>query len=299
MGARNRAGARELGDLLRGYREAAGLTLRQLGEKLGRSTAGLHRLETGVRGTTTETEVVHYMAACGAHFQDVLKLIDACRETTDDRGYWLCPHGQWMGDSLRSLIFHESSAEKSVSYEPEMIPGLLQTEPYTRALLTSLGLSGDLLEAQVQARTERQRILFRNRPAKFVFFIQERALRLEVGNYQILAEQLLAMLFFADQWNITIRIVPTAARDRALFGGPFRLLQFAKYDTLAYLDGPVGGLFLEDTEYVSAYRSLNRQLVTLALGAGESRMLLATLADEYDRAEGSWDDAWQVAKEQL
>ncbi|SDJ38868.1 Helix-turn-helix domain-containing protein [Actinokineospora alba] len=299
MGARNRAGARELGDLLRGYREAAGLTLRQLSPKLGYSTACLHRLETGYRGTTTETEVVHYMAACGAHYKDVRKLIDACRATNDDRGYWLCPHGQWMGDSLRSLIFHESSASKSVSYEPELIPGLLQTEAYARALFARADISEEHRAARVQARMERQRILFRNNPAKFIFFIQERALRLEVGTYRIMTEQLLAMLFLADQWNISIRIVPASARDRASLGGPFQLFGFHKYRTLAYLDGPVGGLFLEDLDYVGAYRSLNRQLAGLALDAGESRVLLAKLADEYDRAEGSWDDASQVAQEQL
>lgn len=299
MGARNRAGARELGDLLRGYREAAGLTLRELGPKLGYSAACLHRLETGFRGTTTETEVVHYMAACGAHYEDVQRLIKACKDTNDDRGYWLCPLGQWIPDSLRSLIFHESQASHSVSYEPESIPGLLQTEPYARALFMGAGLPAERLESQVQARMERQRILFRNKPAKFTFFIHERALRMEVGDYRIMAEQLLAMVFFADQMNISIRVVPATARDRALFGGAFRLLGFAKYPTLAYMDGPVGGLFLEDAEYVAGYRSLNRRLATLALDAGESRSLLATLADEYDRSEGCWDDTWRVAKEQL
>jgi transcriptional regulator with XRE-family HTH domain len=296
MRARNRASARELGDLLRDYREAAGLTLRQLGDKLGRCTASVHRLESGTR-EVSETEVVHYMAMCGAEYSDLLRLVDAWREAADDRGYWLCPHDQWKGDSLRSLIFHETKANHSMSYEPESIPGLLQTEPYMRALFASQGLSGKRQDVQVQARKDRQRVLFRNNPAKFAFFVQERALRLEVGDYRIMTEQLLAMMFFADQPQISIRVVPTAARDRALFGGPFRLFGFEKFHTMAYLDAPVGGLFLEDDGYVAAFRSLNQQLASLALDAGESRLLLAKLADEYDRSEGSWDGTQQVAHE--
>jgi transcriptional regulator with XRE-family HTH domain len=299
MGARNRASVRELGDLLREHREAAGLTLRDLAPKLGRSIAHLHRIETGVRGTTSETEVVHYLATCGARYQDVEALITFCREASDDRGYWLAPHGQWMSDSLRSLIFHETTATRSVSYEPEVIPGLLQTEPYIQALFACVDIPDEQRSARVRARMERQRILFRNNPAKFTFFVHERALRLEVGDYRIMAEQLLAMLFFADQSNIAIRVVPAAARHTAVFGGSFRLFGYPRFGSLVYLDCQVAGLFLEDPRHVEGYRSFIRQIAKVALSTGESRMLVAALADEYDRAEGGWDDARQVAEEQL
>lgn len=299
MGARNRASVRELGDLLREHREAAGLTLRDVAPKLGRSIAHLHRIETGVRGCTSETEVVHYLASCGARYQDVERLVMVCREAADDRGYWLSPHGQWMTDSLRSLIFHEATAERCVSYEPEVIPGLLQTEPYIRALFAREDISEADRDAWVRARLERQRILFRNNPAKFTFFVHERALRLEVGDYRIMAEQLLAMVFFADQRNITVRVVPSATRHRGLFGGSFLLLAYPRFRSLVFLDGPVTGLFIEDPEYVAAYRSLFPQIAKAALSAGESRVLFAELADKHDRAEGSWDDECQVAQEQL
>jgi hypothetical protein len=206
---------------------------------------------------------------------------------------------QWMDDSLRSLIFYEAKTNHSASYEPEFIPGLLQTEPYICALFSRRGMSGDLLEAAIRARTDRQRVLFRKNPAKFMFYIQERALRMEIGSYQIMTEQLLAMMFFADQSNIAIRVVPASARDGGSFGGAFRMFGFDKYNTLAYLDNPMGGLLLEDAEYVKGIRSLNRQAADIALDTGESRLLLAKLADEYDRSEGSWDGPRQVAQEQL
>ncbi|WP_436493497.1 helix-turn-helix domain-containing protein [Actinokineospora sp. HUAS TT18] len=293
------AGGRELGDLLRTHREAAGLTLIELGERVGQSAPVLNRLELGLRAATSETEVVHYLASCGAPYQDVHELTEFFKDLRAKRGHWLCPSGHWMPDSLRSLIFHETNANRVVSYQPEVIPGLLQTEPYIQALFARKEADPVARQAWVEARMERQRILSRAKPAMFTFFIHERALRLEVGDYRVMAEQMLAMLFLADQQNIGIRIVPAMARETALFGGSFLYFGFARYRPLIYLDGAVTGVFLEDRGYVDRHRSLIRQIANVALSAGQSRELIATLADEYDRSEGTWDDHWQVAKEQL
>ncbi|WP_436492671.1 helix-turn-helix domain-containing protein [Actinokineospora sp. HUAS TT18] len=296
MGVRNGAGSRELGDLLRVHREAAGLSLKALGARVGKSAPQLHRLEVGERGTTTEIEVVHYLASCGAKFQDVQRLVKFCREVNDPRGYWLCTHGQWVGDALRSLVFHESSAARSVSYEPELIPGLLQTETYMRTLLAPNAAPGADVQRSVQARIERQRILFRRSPATFTFLIHERALRTVVNNHQTMAEQLLALLFLADQWNVKIRVVP----DGHSFGGSFRMFEFDhRYRTLTYLDNHVGGLFLQDKVHVDRYYDVLRWVAAVSLNAQESRKLLADIAAEHDRVGDCRNDSGQVAQEQL
>jgi hypothetical protein len=288
-----------LGNLLKVHRERAGYTLAQLGVRLGRSAAHLHRLEVGERAWTSETEVVHYLASCGASHQDVAALMKFCKEVSDVRGYWLAPSAPWMCDSLRSLVFHEARANRLVNYQPEMIPGLLQTEPYIQALFCREDIPADVRQERVNARLERQKILFRNRPAKFTFIMNERALRMEVGDYKVMAEQLLAMLFFTDQWNISIRIVPAAARHRGVFDGPFSYYDFERSQPLVYVQGVFGGLFIEDPDCLESQRALLRQMVNVALDEEESRLLIATLADEFDRAEGTWDDTWRVAQEQL
>ncbi|HVK21536.1 MAG TPA: helix-turn-helix transcriptional regulator [Actinokineospora sp.] len=296
MGIFNGAGGRELGDLLRVHRVAAGLSLKQLGARVGRSPAHLHRLEVGERAVTTETEVVHYLASCGAPFQDVQRLVRFCREMDDTRGYWLPTHGRWMGDSLRSLIFHESSAVSSVNYEPELVPGLLQTEAYARARFLCHADQADDVEPGVKARTERQRILFRRTPAKFTFLVQERALRLIVGDHQLMTEQMLAMLFLADQPNIKIRVVP----GTEAFGGSFHYFGFERRNpSLVYLDNHVGGLFLQDKGLVESYVTVLRSVAKVAMNAEESRMLIADLAGDYDRVSDCLNDSGQVAQEQL
>ncbi|WP_436492535.1 helix-turn-helix domain-containing protein [Actinokineospora sp. HUAS TT18] len=283
MGARSRASTRELGELLRQHRLAAGLSMRDLGAKIGQTLTNMHRIETGYRGTTSETEAVQYVTACGASPDDVRGIIAACREVADYRGYWLDAHDELLGEPLRRVIFHESRADKSVCYEPELIPGLLQTKPYAEALFARVDMADDDRSALVETRLARQHILHREKPGKFTFFIHERALRMAVGDHQVMAEQLTTMMVLADLQNIRIRVVPIAARNRGVFGGPFRLFGFARYQTLTHLDAPFGGWFLEDPKYVGSYLSLNRRLTEVALDVEESRVLLAKLADEYDR----------------
>lgn len=170
---------------------------------------------------------------------------------------------------------------------------------HIQALLSRENISTERRQARVQDRLQRQRILWRNRPAEFTFVINERALRLEVGDYRVMAEQLLAMLFFSDQRNITIRLVPSVARHHALFGGSFVCLGHERFSPLVYIEGALGGFFVEDAGYVAGYRSLLTDIAKVALDAEQSRLLIADLADQYDRAEGTWDDAWQVAQKQL
>ena len=80
-------------------------------------------------------DLIHYMAFCGVlydHAQDLL--VEYC-EAERSRGYWLSPHGQGLEDSICSQIYHESTAAESISYEPRVVPGLLQTEAYARAMI--------------------------------------------------------------------------------------------------------------------------------------------------------------------
>ena len=285
--------------MLKEQRDAAGLSLVRLSAKVGHPVATLHRMETGERTVTSEVEVVHYLAACGASHVELKRLAEFCRESGHQRGHWVVPSSQWISDSLRSLVFHESTANRSVSYESEIIPGLLQTEPYMRTFFAHWDLSADEMDALVRARIERQRVLFRNNPAKYTFFVHERALHLEIGDFRIMAEQMLAMMFFADQWNIEVRIVPSAARQRGLFGGSFKYHGYKRFKPLVYMDAPMGGVFFEDERYVERVRALVPKIADVALEARESRDFVAKLADKYDRSEGGWDDAWRVAQHQL
>jgi hypothetical protein len=206
-----------------------------------------------------------------------------------------------LEDSLNSLIYHEVTAGRSTIYEPQLVDGLLQTADYARARIAAEHWrSSEDVESCVRIRLERQEILQVRQPAQFTFFLflHEQALRLQVGNAVIMHEQMLNLVLLTLLEHVTVRVVPSLAGERSAFGGPFRLFEYAKHKPLVYLDNHVSGLFVEDQDFVEPYQALVPTISEVALDEGQSRQLIATLADEYDR--GSERDAGhRLEKEQL
>jgi transcriptional regulator with XRE-family HTH domain len=270
------AWAREVGSFLRELREVVGLTALDVAERMGWPTDKVHRVERGAT-EVSPVELVRFAAHCDAPAGDILTLFKRCEE--------LVPAGYWLSARFASLIFHESTAAFSSSYDPLVVPGLLQTEEYANALIG---------EGFGRMRTDRQRLMARR---GFEFFIHEQALRLPVGGNAVMSEQMLKLALIADQPKITIRVVPIALGERGAFGGEFVMFRYTGSSPLVYLES--AGLFVEDHDFVAKYRNRLASISEVALGRGESRELLAALASEFDLPEDSRDVPDHLAKEQL
>lgn len=286
---------RELGAELRRLREAAGLTGAELAHKIGWTTTRVSRCELGYVHLN-EVDLITYLGFCGVFGAYGNEWRAMCREAYPKLGYWMKRHLPGLEDSGRSLIFHEATASASTSYEPQFLPGLVQTESYIRALTQAQQPNTDV-DSVVRTRMERQKLLRRPSPPLFAFFVHENALRLLVGNYAIMHEQVLALLLSAGLPHVTIRVVPAAAQ--IMFGGSFRLFEYDNHPPLVYLDGLASGLFLEDGEYVDDYRALLPAIANIALSEGQSREWLAALASEYDREGANPDARDRVEEKQL
>jgi hypothetical protein len=251
-----------------------------VGEYADWDRSKVSRIENGLYSTTS-VDAIFYLGACGIYRAQAMDLMRLCREAARQEGYWL----DWpqLDDSFNSLIFHESTAMRSVSYEPLLVPGLLQTSSYAAVRIAGGPQSPQEIESLIRIRMERQLILYRRNPARFSFFVHEQALRLQVGGPAVMHEQMLHLVLAAALDNVTVRVVPADAGEKTLFGGSFRLMEFRNHKPLVYLDNVRSGFFLEDREYVDAYRHLLPDLSTVALDEGQSRKFIADLADEYDR----------------
>ena len=291
MGNRYSSAAyRELGEMLRQVRQKAGLSEGELARKLGWPLTTISRMENG-RRTSSTTDVIQYLVMCGLTAPEVAPLVDFTRLAERKQGYYL---SDWLIDgSLQSLIFHESSADHSIIYEPNLIHGLLQTPGYARARITAVDdTAEDLVAGVVRTRMERQQVLYLPSPSQFTFYLHEQALRLQVGTDEFMHEQLLHLVLTAALDHVTVRIVPRAAGE---FGGEFHLMEFYDHRPIVYLDNlRFGGLILEDPHYVNSYSELVSTLADVALSEGQSRQLAADLADAYDRGSQRG-----VAEEQL
>lgn len=204
---------------MRARREKAGFTAEALSRRLGWSTSQISRVETGRRGID-EVEVIHHLASCGAPYQEIAELLAFHRETAATQGRWLIPHPPQLGESIRSLIFHESRARASHTYEPVMVPGLLQTEDYARAVIgTETWRSREDLALCLRTRIGRQALL-RKPGADFNFLIHEHALRTPVGGPATMHEQMLHLLFATSSESVRIRIVPRRRASTASSAAP-------------------------------------------------------------------------------
>jgi hypothetical protein len=142
----------------------------------------------------------------------------------------------------------------------------------------------------VAARLARQSLFSRDYPARFTFYLHEFALRLPVGGPAVMAEQLDHLLRMSRRSYLTLRVVPAARGGHAGIAGAFKLMEFAGFKPVAYLDSETACLFLERPEEIAAYRGILAALAKTALSEGESQQLIAALATGLSADREDHDD---------
>ena len=274
------AAYRELGAMLRKVREKAGLTSTELSRRIDWPISKLSRLEHGWRPCTT-IDVILYCVICGLSMTQAKPYLELVKRAERKQGFYLSD--KRIGGSLQTLIFHESSAVRSVIYEPHLIPGLLQTPEYARVRILAIDpdMAEERVAATVRTRMERRQILDLRNRARFIFYVHEQALKPRSIADEVMHEQLLQLVLTAALDNVSVRIVPNRAGE---LGDAFRLMEFEQPSPIVYLDNlRFGGLILEDSDYVNSYYELVSSLENAALDEGKSREFVAQVAYTYDR----------------
>ncbi|MBV9141383.1 MAG: helix-turn-helix domain-containing protein [Pseudonocardiales bacterium] len=280
--------SRELGEGLRRAMERTGMDQKGAAEKLGWSQSRVSRLLSGKRGGT-EVDVSAFLAVVAVTGTERERLLAICREQNTPG--WLQQHGSRLPKQLRTLIDHENKAVSIDDFQPTLVPGLLQTTDYARALIREIGMiPAEEIEDRVAARLGRQSLFGRERPARFSFFIHEFVLRLPVGGPAVMAEQLQHLLRKATRPYLSLRVVPAARGGYAAASGAFKLMEFAEFRPVAYLESETTSLFLEKPEEIATYRRMLALLAQTALGERESMELIATLATDLYEDREDHDD---------
>ena len=210
----------------------------------------------------------------------------AIAETANQRGWW----DEWdeasLPSKLRRCIGLEDGARRMRSFQPSVIPGLLQTSAYTRAVMRSLVTNAEVdVTRQVELRRRRQAVLTREPNSLDVqFVLHEGALRTEIGGPGTLRSQLQHIAEVAEhQPNIDLRIVPFTAGGHGGFVGPFTIMIFEMEGDagLVYVESFTRLDFLESPTDVQVYSDALDRLVDLALTPDQSVQLARTLATSY------------------
>jgi transcriptional regulator with XRE-family HTH domain len=207
---------------LRQARAAAGMSQEDLAKAINYSSSLISAVELGQRPPSRDyLALVDKALATGGYLERLLTDV----VSLDRAPVW-----------LRDWILFEREAVIIRWFEPLLVPGLLQTEAYARAVLTGNGLlDAAEIEQTVASRLDRQQVLFRPKPPTLIALIDEGALRRSTGDAAVMAEQCMYLLSQASQPNIHIHIVPAAAGTHAGMAGPFILAKGADLEA-AHLD---------------------------------------------------------------
>src|SRR5437588_1720926 len=161
--------ARELGAALRRAIGEARLEQKAVAHRLGWSQTKMSNMLSGRRGASVE-DVAAVLAICGVKGAERDRLLRICREAGEP-GWWQ-RHGPHLPKELRTFIEHEDVAVAIQSFEPQLVPGLLQTADYMRAVMqASATFPMHEIEERTAARLARQAIFERLHPPRFDYFL--------------------------------------------------------------------------------------------------------------------------------
>ena len=182
----------------------------------------------------------------------------------------------------KDFFEYEGDAIALNSYQPLLIPGLLQTEATVRALLNAHrpAFDDETLEERFKFRIARQRVLTRKPLAECCFVIYEAALRCPVGGTEVHKEQLLHLLKLAELRNVTIQVLPFDRGAHPGLNGPMVLLETTNHEHFAQEDGQSHSQFTSDPEEVSLLTQRYGMIRMQALSAEESLRFIQRLVDE-------------------
>lgn len=273
--------ARALGSELRKAREAADLGLRQLAAQLDISHATVSRWETGARSPKPE-DVAAYLAKVGASADLREELVELARESGDS--HWLSVGMPDQHRQLAALLEIEREALRITTVSPLLVPGLLQTADYARAIMTAADVPKHEVDMRVAVRLGRRESITRKRPARLVAFIGEPVLFQLVGGSSVMLDQLRALLEYGLMPNVDIRVVPMARDWHPGLEGPFSLDEFSDRSPVVHLENRVSALFLHEKNEVDAYIQAVDKVSEQALGPAESSGLIRDAIGRMEQA---------------
>ncbi|MDV6012448.1 helix-turn-helix transcriptional regulator [Haloechinothrix sp. LS1_15] len=271
--------ARALAAELRDLRRQAKLSTRDAAERIGVSSASLNRSELGTRMPSPE-EVSALLAVYGVTGLAREQALQLAR-SANPSGWWETG-GSALPKQLPTLITFESQATGITEFQPLVVPGLLQTHGYMRAVMEASGVPDADADARVAARAGRQTVLTRKRPPRYLAIIDEAALRRPFGGRAVMAEQLNRIIELAALPNLTVQVIPFDRGGYPIYG-PYALLQFAKAPDIVHLEHKQASGFLDQPEDTAPFQPLTDTLKAAALDPAATSEFLAAVAAEYDR----------------
>lgn len=269
----------QLGQELRRLRESAGVAPAAAAKEIKTSASTLSRIESGKQGIRAAyvTVLSHRYAADAASRERLDELAEQAAQPE-----WHTSLSRGMPDWFRLFLGYEASAANLASYSAELVPGLLQTPDYIRAIFAVGSASPNDEQAPAfELRRGRQALVLGDEPTPLHVVLNEAVLRRTVGGPDVMRGQLLHLAEVADQPTITVQVLPFAAGAHPAMDGSFTILGFTdEWSGMnrVYLENGRGADLLDGDADLERYRRIFEHVADLAHSPSQSRDLLVRVA---------------------
>ncbi|BCJ65427.1 helix-turn-helix transcriptional regulator [Polymorphospora rubra] len=254
------------------------MTIEMVAERLDCSSSKISRIETG-HTSATPRDVADMLAIYGVVGPEGEELVQIAREARQ-KGWWH-PYSTVLTGAYVGL---EAAAHSVRAYEQQVVPGLLQTGDYAKAMIRSArpDITAEEVERRVRVRLQRQSLLTQDDPIEVWVVLDEAVVSRPVGGDEVMRAQLARLVEAADLPNVTLQILPFEVGAHAGMDGTFTILDFAEARDpgVVYAENATGGLFLEKAEELRKYVFIFDHIRAAALRPEESVAAIAKLAEE-------------------
>lgn len=266
---------RRLGLILRELREQRGMTGDEVGAALERSASWVSRIEIGKQGMRVR-DLRDLLVLYGMTDDKLRSELEELAKEGKARGWWN-KYGEAITGSYAAFIGFEAEASEILGYETIVVPGLLQTEDYARALFSNLypPEPGDIIERKTRVRMARQPLLTKATPIRLWAILDESVLHRRIGDANVMKGQLKRLVEAATMPNVTLQIVPFTAGSYPGSLHSFTLMRFPQVadPDIAYTEQWAGGVFAEGDD-VERYHQVFNHLRAAALSPAETVELI-------------------------
>ncbi|MGW1678595.1 helix-turn-helix domain-containing protein [Saccharopolyspora sp. NPDC002376] len=271
--------ARALGAALRTEREERGLGLRQLASQIGCAPGTLSRWETGERmpKRADVARILDQLEVSGARYDEVLDMT-----TPAANSRWLAITLPENRQHLAALLECERTATSIFHMSPLLVPGLLQTTSYTRAIMTAGGVPEDEVETRIAVRIGRREVVTKPDAPQITYVIGEAALHQMIGSADVMVEQLGHLLDVYKLKNVNLHVVPFERSWHPGLEGPYQLIDSDQGPSVVYIETRASGIFLHDKADLDEYRTAAETLLGQALDPTASRTHIANVRKKVE-----------------
>ncbi|MFI0352898.1 helix-turn-helix domain-containing protein [Actinomadura sp. 9N407] len=274
---------RRLSAELRRLRDEAGLTATQVAKRLDWQTSKLTRMERGEWQRPNPRDIVDLLDVYEVADERQREALVLLARQGRQRGWWHA-YKDMLSERYSTYIGLEVEASSLLTFQPLLIPGLLQNADYARALIIGGPDEATVeeVERKIEIRAERQELLTRSQPPQLWGVIDEAAIRRQIGGREVMRAQLQHLLAMTELPRVTLQVIPYAAGAHPGMTGAFSILSFLEDSDpdAVYVETIAGELFLEEPEEVRHYQLAFRRLNAVALSPRDTLDLIAATVED-------------------